>query len=85
MKLKPAEIKSIAIFRALQLGDILCSIPAIRAIRRAYPDAQISFIGLSSSKAIISRFPQIFNDFISFVFEDYSASTKWYVCAVETC
>ena len=33
------EIKHIAIFRALQLGDMLCIIPAIRALKNRYPDA----------------------------------------------
>src|SRR4051812_15515098 len=66
MKLQTSDIKSIAIFRALQLGDILCSIPAVRAIRSAYPDAKISFIGLPSSESIIRRFPAYFDDFITF-------------------
>ena len=66
MKLLPAEIKKIVIFRALQLGDILCSIPGIRALRHAYPDAQITLIGLPWAKSFTERFSHLFDGFISF-------------------
>lgn len=66
MKLPQSEIKKIAIFRALQLGDMLCSIPAIRALRNAYPQAHITLIGLPWAKALPERFPQYFNAFKPF-------------------
>ena len=66
MKLSATSIKKIAIFRALQLGDILCSIPAIRALRHAYPSAEISYIGLAHTADIIKRFPHYFDEFIAF-------------------
>ena len=39
------NVKKIAIFRALALGDIIFSLPAVQAIHRAYPQAEISFLG----------------------------------------
>lgn len=60
------EIKQIGIFRALQLGDILCSIPAMRNLRANFPAATISFIGLPGSKTLIDRFPNYFDEFIAF-------------------
>ncbi len=66
MKLPKQEIKKIIVFRALQLGDWLCAIPAIRALRAAYPDAEITLCGLPWSKLLIERFPAYFNDFIHF-------------------
>jgi ADP-heptose:LPS heptosyltransferase len=66
MKLAPFEIKKIIIFRALQLGDMLCSIPAIRALRSAYPDAEITLTGLPWAKSLTERFDQYFDSFISF-------------------
>jgi ADP-heptose:LPS heptosyltransferase len=59
-------MKKIAIFRALQLGDILCTVPAIRAIRYAYPNSHITFIGLPDSAALIKRFPMYIDDFVTF-------------------
>lgn len=56
----------IAIFRALYLGDMLCSIPAVRAIRTAYPDAEIHLIGLPWQRDFVSPFDGYFNHFIEF-------------------
>lgn len=61
-----STIKNIAIFRALQLGDMLCLIPAIRSLRKAHPSAHITLIGLPWAKELVQRFPNYFDDFISF-------------------
>lgn len=59
-------MKSIAIFRVLQLGDFLCAIPAIRALRYAYPKAHIAWIGLPDTEHLQTRFAHYINEFISF-------------------
>lgn len=66
MKYPANEIKKIGIFRALQLGDMLCSIPAVRALRNAYPDAEITLLGLPWAKSLLSRFPDYFDAFVHF-------------------
>jgi ADP-heptose:LPS heptosyltransferase len=66
MRLPSSEIKKIAIFRALQLGDMLCVIPAVKALRFAYPDAEITLIGLPWAKSFTERFNKYFNNFITF-------------------
>ncbi|RCH55315.1 LPS biosynthesis glycosyltransferase [Mucilaginibacter hurinus] len=66
MKLASDKIKKIAIFRALQLGDMLCAIPGVRALRHAYPNAAIVLIGLPWAKSFTQRFSRYFDDFIEF-------------------
>lgn len=66
MKLPASEINKIIIFRALQLGDLLCSIPAIRALRHAYPKAEITLAGLPWANSLPERFPEYFDKFIWF-------------------
>ncbi len=66
MKLPVTQIKKIAVFRALQLGDMLCAIPAIGALRKAYPDAHITLLGLPWSRTLTERFPAYFDAFQHF-------------------
>jgi len=60
------ELRNIAIFRALQLGDLLCTIPAVRALRRYLPEASIVLIGLPWAEQLIKRFPMYFDRLIPF-------------------
>ncbi len=64
--LPPEEIKQIAIFRALQLGDMLCTIPAIRALKNAYPNAHLTLIGLPWAQSFVERFSHYFTSFLWF-------------------
>src|SRR6476661_7335885 len=56
----------IAILRALQLGDLLCAIPAIRSLRTAYPHAEVTLLGLPWAESFVKRFNEYFNRFIHF-------------------
>lgn len=66
MKIPSSQIKKIAVFRALQLGDMLCVIPALRALHYAYPLAEITLLGLPWSKTLVERFPAYIHSFIHF-------------------
>ena len=50
------EHPKIGIFRALQLGDLLCTIPAIRGLRNSIPQAEIVWIGLPWTTDFVHRF-----------------------------
>jgi ADP-heptose:LPS heptosyltransferase len=59
-------VKKIGVFRALYLGDMLCIIPAVRAIKEAYPNASITLIGLPWQRTFQQRFSNYFCRFIEF-------------------
>jgi ADP-heptose:LPS heptosyltransferase len=53
------DLERIAVVRMLPgLGDLLCAVPALRAIRRAKPAAHVTFIGLPSGAWLRDRFPE---------------------------
>ena len=59
-------VRRVAIFRALNLGDMLCAVPALRAVRRRLPHAHIALIGLESAKPVLDHFPGYIDEWIEF-------------------
>jgi len=60
------KIQKIGFLRALQLGDFLCCIPAVRALREAFPNAHIAWIGLPGNSGLAQRFAHYIDEYIPF-------------------
>ncbi len=55
----------VAVVRALPgLGDMLCLVPALRALRAALPDAYVTLVGLESGRLLLERFPRYLDDLL---------------------
>ena len=57
----------IAVVRALHgLGDMLCAVPALNALRRAYPLAEVTLIGLPCCAWLLERFGNLVDELLPF-------------------
>ncbi len=59
------QVDRLAVFRALQLGDMLVAMPALRALRTRYPAARMTLIGLPWAADLVARVPWI-DEFMAF-------------------
>lgn len=62
----PGLPPSVALCRALQLGDMLCAVSARRALRAALPATRITLVGLPWTTQFASHFAGNIDDFVAF-------------------
>ncbi len=66
-RLAAAAPRRVAVLRALPgLGDFLCLVPALRALRAALPNAEIVLIGLPSAAPLVHRFDKYLDGLLEF-------------------
>lgn len=63
--LRPAQAERVCIYRIGNLGDIVCAVPAMMAIRRAYPSARLTVVtspgarGMPGARELLKGAPWI--------------------------
>lgn len=75
LNLKDQKIQKIGIFKFRNIGDVLLMTPAIRAIREAFPDSNITAIVNSGTEAMLQNNPHL-NQVISYQRGSYSGWKK---------
>ncbi|HEY9763041.1 MAG TPA: glycosyltransferase family 9 protein [Trichocoleus sp.] len=66
-RLPIAATGRIGVVRSLPgLGDLLCSVPALRSLRAAFPAAHITLLGLPGTQWFAERFHDLVDDWLAF-------------------
>jgi ADP-heptose:LPS heptosyltransferase len=58
-------IHRIAVLRALGMGEMLCAVPALRAVKAAWPRSELTLVGQPWARELCTRLPQV-DRFIEF-------------------
>jgi ADP-heptose:LPS heptosyltransferase len=61
----PEPPRKVALLRASRIGDVLCAVPAFRALRAALPGAEITMVTLPLLRDLVVRSPYL-DRFVAF-------------------
>lgn len=56
---RDGSVRRILVVRVDLLGDVVLSLPAVRALKRAYPEAQIDMLVLRSTASVLQAEPEV--------------------------
>lgn len=62
----PQSPRRIAVFRPSRPSGLLRSVPALRALREAFPDAGITLVGAAEAEAFVQRFHHYLDDLLAY-------------------
>lgn len=62
----PAPLREVIVFRALKVGDMLCAVPALQALRAALPATHIVLVGLPWAAQFAHCYSALLDEFIAF-------------------
>lgn len=65
-QLLEADVRRLVVERPLFLGDLFMTEPALRALRRRFPHAEITLIGLPWALEFVRRVPTLLDRFLEF-------------------
>jgi len=54
-----AEVRRILVVRKDNIGDVLCTTPALRALRRSFPDAHLAILVSAHCRAVVAGNPDV--------------------------
>jgi ADP-heptose:LPS heptosyltransferase len=60
------SVERIVVVRANSIGDFVLAVPAFRALRRAFPDAEITVVALPANRPLFDRLPHLLDRFAAF-------------------
>src|SRR5512145_2185895 len=66
MALAARRCMKIAVFRPLGLGELLLTVPALRALDAAYPAAHITLVGAARSRPLALRLRRYVDGYLEF-------------------